>query len=224
MKHFILTRFMMHVGLSKEKNQNYVDSRIIPFNNFYVKSMIAQSNKDFVNVFFIDPKYSHFDYSKFHFDKLNCKIIYISKFTEIKDALKKNFNIKDNDFVLTTRMDSDDMIQKDFVKGIQNSAKQADSDCIVDFKKIIMMSIDDKSYRVRSYTANSMFLSTKTKLKNFEKFGCYSGKHGQLHERFKKKVVLNGVGGGCICHKNNILNTVGGKKEKVNISDLFPWV
>lgn len=217
-KHYIITRLLINFR-RKKQNQDYLDFRAKIFNKFYVKSMINQTNQNFENIFLIDSNYKNLDYSKFNFDKLNCRIVVRGEDPIIDSKAKY-------DYILTTRMDSDDIISNVFVDTVQKKFLDVKSECIIDFSKILFLDSEKKEYSVRKYKYTSMFLTTAFEPKNFLDKNCNSRTHGSMHREFQSKICIDDIGAACICHGKNYSNTVrgGNRKIVVDIKKHFSWI
>ena len=219
MQHFIVTRLMLNIR--EKKNQKYLDSRAKIFNDFYVRSMLSQTNKNFENIILIDPIYKNLDYSLFNFKSLNHKICYVDNPRKINYLEQKQ-----SDYILTTRMDSDDIISDNFVKNIQDKFLFVNDECIIDHKWLFFISENKKSVTARNYNCNSMFLTTAIRPKDYFQKGCYSAQHGAMPRKFAKKIIIDDYGSACICHGTNISNRIGSGKAlpNLNTKKYFSWI
>jgi hypothetical protein len=137
MKHFLLTRFNLKnraweatkdtipKGLTKE----WLINRIELFQNYCLPSVKNQTNKNFIWVIILDV-----DTPDFFKDKLksilnidlNIKLIFADGFNGLTPTLLneiKNITTPKDKYIITTRLDNDDIIHKDFVKTIQDLYK-----------------------------------------------------------------------------------------------------
>jgi hypothetical protein len=208
-KHFIITRFLQDFGRVKI-NQDYIDKRIYLTNNFYFKSLKNQKNQNFYSILLIDPKFKHFDFSKLE-ELGNCKVLYTDKHARsIFEELNAEFDLSTYDYIITSRVDSDDCIVSSYSNMIQKVFLDNKDTMLIDFDQVIFISNSKSKAGVRSYQGRSMFLSTAFKPEDYLKNNCYAKGHGQMKTLFKKIAVFEGVGGCCICHDSNISNSIGG--------------
>ena len=117
-KHYIIIRF--HYKSSDEK---LINNGIELFNNFTLKSLENQSNKNFEIILLIhnEINLNHSSIKKLLKIKtnLNIKLIRLKELQSYIDINSKNI-----DFLITTRIDNDDLIYKDAVKEIQNKCNK----------------------------------------------------------------------------------------------------
>jgi hypothetical protein len=222
-KHFIITRFLQDFGRVKI-DQSYIDKRIYLTNNFYFKSLKNQKNQNFESVLLIDPKFKRFDFSKLIMLK-NSKVLYTNKHArDIFEDLNKEFNLNSFDYIITSRVDSDDCIVSSYSNVIQKVFLENKDDMLIDFDKVIFCSNEKTKAGMRSYQGRSMFLSTAFKPREYLKYNCYAKGHGQMKALFEKIVVLDKIGGCCICHDSNISNSIGRNlvdPKKINFKKTF---
>lgn len=124
-KHYILIRFYCNEMMPKKKlfDKNLLDNGIDVFNNFTLKSLENQSNKNFEIILIINNEINinHPSIKKLLKIKtiLNLKIL---KNKEMKSYIYNNS--KNFDYLITTRIDHDDLIYKDAVEEIQNKCNK----------------------------------------------------------------------------------------------------
>ena len=73
----------------------------------------------------VSGEYMDWDFSSFHLDKIKHRILNAEEFPN--NLLTKED--KNLDYIITTRLDSDDMLHKDYVNNIQNNSE---IDCLID--------------------------------------------------------------------------------------------
>ncbi len=292
-----------------EDTQKRLDSRIKVFNNFYIPSMNSQTNNDFENIFIIDRLYKDLDYSQFHFNKLNHKIICLNRiqhekwghgeidmlqefykdhppsseerssgvknvdltdgtstsillpFSQTEQSLgheqyKKNleherfYNIDfgpqledyvsqaypDIDLMITTRVDTDDAIQKNFVDNIQNIVRKTKKSMFIDYRSVISAQVRSysppqvKTFKTFIYKGKdgTMMLSTVFEPKEFQKYHCYRGGHRNTARAFKRTQRIEDVGGLYLHWKGNVtkprLGTSTSLENTAKIKDYFPFL
>ena len=124
-KHYVLIRFYCFEMMPKNKlfDEKLLNNGIDVFNNYTLKSLENQSNKNFEIIIIIhnEINLNHSSIKKLLKIKtnLNLKVL---KLKEIKSYI--NINSKNFDFLITTRIDHDDLIYKDAVEEIQNKCNK----------------------------------------------------------------------------------------------------
>lgn len=202
-KHYIVTRFWCHNPNTKRPT-HWIKSRVNLFNNFYIKSLNAQSHKNFEVILLVSREYMNYNLESmgFNLDSIDYRIVCAEEYFENPSIILRKKELKLN-YIITTRLDSDDMLSKNFVKRIQNSAGP---DTIIDHThSFLTYSNFTKSLRV-PHDFNSTFLTTCFNPKKIKEQHCYSSSHHKLQKSFSEKFSLNLTGGLVICHGNNILN------------------
>jgi len=136
--HFLITRFnLKNPGWDVTKNnetlldENWMDERLELFSNFCYPSVINQSNKNFKWLLFFDNSTSEKYRNKIDQILNNHPLIipfYIDGMpnfqTAILNYIAKNAN--DKDYLITSRIDNDDCIHKDFINEIQKQFNKQD--------------------------------------------------------------------------------------------------
>ena len=77
--------------------------------------MNKQTKKNFKMFFLVDPYYKKYDFSKLNLND-NYEIIFLELLPETIRFVNLN-----NDFLITTRIDSDDFVCHDFIESIQST-------------------------------------------------------------------------------------------------------
>lgn len=216
--HIILTRFNVKIN-KKDRNHNlYLDAswlqeRFNAFENFCYPSIRAQTNKDFKWIVFFDvdtPKLfkekivSYKDCKEFTPVFVNC--IYNDNEAIPAEAKSKVLNELEvpQDFMLTTRLDSDDAIGKDFVKIVQNNFIEENG---VSLNLVYGYVLYEKKLYLRRYDQGNPFISLVEKLENFK--GAFQKSHQHLYEiGLMKNIKLKSKPSWLqVCHKENIYQT-----------------
>ena len=136
--HFLITRFnLKNPGWDVTKNnetlldENWMDERLELFSNYCYPSVINQSNKNFKWLLFFDNSTSEKYRNKIDQILNNHPLIipfYIDGMpnfqTAILNYIAKNAN--DKDYLITSRIDNDDCIHKDFINEIQKQFNKQD--------------------------------------------------------------------------------------------------
>ena len=134
MKHFLVTRFNIRFkewettkNGEKVLTDEWMEHRFRLFENYCLPSVMNQSNQNFIWCIFFDKhtKNKYTEKISYYIRKCgNIYPIYLNDATGMIDGLKKTIknNISEKDkFVITTRMDNDDILHKDFIKTIQDN-------------------------------------------------------------------------------------------------------
>ena len=124
-KHFIIIRFYCFELMPKNKlfDKNLLDKGIEVFNNYTLKSLENQSNKNFEIIIIIhnEINLNHPSIKKLIEIKTNLNL----KILKLKDLQSYiSINSKNIDYLITTRIDHDDLIYKGAVEEIQNKCNK----------------------------------------------------------------------------------------------------
>lgn len=216
--HIILTRFNVKINKKDRNHSLYLDTswlqeRFNAFENFCYPSIKEQTKKDFKWIVFFDvdtPQLfkerisSYKDCKEFTPAFVNC--IYNDNEAIPAEAKKKVLNELDvhHDYVLTTRLDSDDALGKDFVKIIQNNFIEENG---VSLNLIYGYVLYDKKLYLRRYDQGNPFISLVENVENFK--GAFQKSHQHLHEvgRMKNIKLKSKPSWLQVCHKKNIFQT-----------------
>ena len=141
-QHFLITRFNLRnpkwdVTKNNESllNDDWMSNRMWLFENFCLPSVINQTNKNFTWLLYFDTTTSD------HFKKLiteitqnytNIKVFYIDGMPNFKNEIQEYIsdNTRDASFVITSRIDNDDCIHKNFIDEIQKKFSNQDYQAI----------------------------------------------------------------------------------------------
>lgn len=199
MKHFIGTRFNLKSSdWKKSKSGNLVlteewlDHRFHLFENYCLPSVKNQSNQNFIWCVFFDidtPQNFKDRIVAFTANTANIIPLFIDGMINLNVSFK-NFiqeNITHNDsYIITTRIDNDDVVHKDFVDIIQ-SLYQASDCAVIDLRKGYQVSIDFAKPEVRVYTHPfNAFISVIENVKSFDT--VYSRMHYDWE--IEKNIIL----------------------------------
>ena len=124
-KHYILIRFYCFDMMKKEKlfEQSVLDQGVNVFNQYTLKSLENQSNKNFEIIMMIHNKINlnHKSIQKLYKIKSDIKIN-ILRYKEINSFIEKN--VKNIKYLITTRIDHDDLIYNGAVEEIQSKCNE----------------------------------------------------------------------------------------------------
>lgn len=180
-KHFLLTRFNLKVeawkttkNFQEVRTNEWLKERFKLFEKYCLPSVLNQSINDFTWYIFFDIDTSIFYRNKIEklIEKYTyIKVLYIDGLKklpyELKKHIKAQVNLKSIDYIMTTRMDNDDIIHKDFISSIQNVFQPIDK-TVIDVRKGYQLSIENKKREVRDYTHPfNAFISVIENVENF---------------------------------------------------------
>ncbi len=188
MKHFVGTRFNLKVfDWKKNKSGNsvltdaWLKDRFNLFEKYCLPSLINQSNQNFIWFVFFDVDTPRFYKDRIDFlrkDFPNFKPIFIDSLDKLTSSFKehilKHVDASDK-FIITTRIDNDDIIHKDFISTIQ-SLYIPEHLTVIDIRKGYQVSIDVHTPEIRNYIHPfNAFLSVVESLESFKTI--YSREH-----------------------------------------------
>lgn len=231
MNHFLITRFNLknpHWKNSKNEyhvlSKEWLDERFRIFETYCLPSVKNQSNQNFIWFVFFDV-----DTPQLYIQKINLiteqypnfEPIYIDGFKELGSALQQYIETSQPDpnaFFITTRLDNDDTIHKDFIKTIQKlyipKAKT-----VIDLRlgyQVILL--NGKDIEIRNYQLQyNPFLSLISNLVDFDNIMT------QKHDYWKTfpNTIINDTDHLWIqvIHQNNKLNRKLKTLKKVKAID-----
>ena len=137
MKHFLATRFNLKVEnwtTAKDGSlvltEKWLEERFELFEKYCFPSVTNQKNKNFYWLIFFDidtPTAFREKTKQLLSSHNNFKALYIDGIKSLNNSLIENIleNLDESDdFIITTRLDNDDSIHKDFIDTIQNKTKK----------------------------------------------------------------------------------------------------
>lgn len=180
--HFILTRYN-HGLYSNDKikdKKGWMDRRLELFSKCS-ESVVNQRCGNFRWIISIDPKTPNR-----YFKKISSMTNYNSIITtrEVRDFMKVNVDIMSKkEWVITTRLDNDDILDKDFVKVVQDEFKGVEE--VIDVRGWHY----DGQRKVESVRrrANSPFLSLVENRKGMETCLCHP--HTDMPDYFDSRLI-----------------------------------
>jgi len=164
-KHFIATRFNLRIG-NWETTKNgetlltdqWMEDRFKLFETYCLPSVLNQSNQNFLWCIFFDNNTKESDRDKIKKLTENfpiIKVLYIDGIDELRTGLisfiKKTPG--DFEFAITTRLDTDDLLHKDFIKTVQKLFKP-EHDAVIDIRTGYQVSIENGIGEVRNLNNN----------------------------------------------------------------------
>jgi hypothetical protein len=136
--HLLVTRFNLRnpewdVTKNNEKllTNDWMEERMWFFENFCFPTILAQTNQNFEWLLYFDittPEKFKTRISELIQNQLNFKVFYIDGMPKFYDELKKYISAIPNKkpYLITSRIDNDDSVHKDFINEIQLQFKQQD--------------------------------------------------------------------------------------------------
>jgi len=203
-QHFIISRF--NLGLydryEKEEALKWMDYRLKVFDCFTYPSIISQSNQNFIWLVLFDNKTSNFHrqiISKY----LQIIPIYC-KSTSIQDlsieGVKSHLQ-SDTDYIITTRVDVDDIISRNFVERIQLESPKEDNVQLV-FSLGYVLRLHDNILMEREYIYNQ-FPSYIERVTDDIRTVWFT-QHNLMHKTAKTKIISQGRMWCWLLHKKNL--------------------
>lgn len=164
MKHFLITRFNLRQDKWKtSKNgtavltDKWLKNRFVIFENYCLPSVINQSTQDFCWLVFFDtetPENYRSKIAELSLKYKNFRPVYVEGMVNFKKVGKENIlkEIKVTDkFMITTRLDNDDVIHKDFIKTIQMLYKPVHN-TVIDLRKGYQVTLKTNHSQIRKIT------------------------------------------------------------------------
>jgi hypothetical protein len=219
-KHFIITRYNVkpdgenfgkHHAINTEK---WMDHRFSLFRDFCFPSIVNQTNQNFVWLIFLNadtkPVFSE-QISSLINEHKHFRTIFIDGFGEFFKTLRSVIHeeMQGEKYLITSRLDNDDCIRRDFIQEVQNQF-QMQHKCIIDFPHGLSLEIEPRiRLAFRKITMNP-FISLIENAASFHTVMYYFG-HRQWknsgaeiisikHRRVWMQVI----------HKYNVSNTFKG--------------
>lgn len=227
MKHYIVTRLCVDSkfqGFLDDK-QEWLDYRLNLFNDFYVKGMESQTNKNFEVVLLVSAKYKNLDFSKFNI-KTNMSMFFFEGSWREDFSNRVIKHLDQDETVITSRVDSDDMLCQHYVENIQKNAR---IDSIMDHNCYYMVDKNFKKSAIISTSCNSMFISTCFKARDFVTKNVCAYNHRLLKDKpfWKSKKKIIGASAAAVCHGANSNTSAFRRKAKQDVNvikfkSLFP--
>jgi hypothetical protein len=180
MKHFILTRFNLKNelwknssdGSPKALSEEWLNNRFNLFETYCLPSVRNQINKNFIWILIFDsetPENFRKQIAELIKNDLNIKTIFVNGFKNLIPSLVSEIApfVKGEKHIITTRLDNDDIIHKDFVDTIQHMY-QPKTNLTIDLKKGYQLTLEPyKDLRLLESDFNP-FLSLVEATENFK--------------------------------------------------------
>ena len=217
--HLIVSRVALRWNHRNLKDwDSYVKDRLVLYRNYTLSSLINQSSQDFTLLSLVDesihlePTLENEVVLKTNLEVGSNKLLVPNMVQEYVSGLNEKY-----DYVIVTRLDSDDMISKNFIEEVRKNIKLNEyydiyDTFIYDFSKKIIYESGLYNHTI------SHFVSVMEK---FDSFDCqvYRHEHTNIRSFFKgyKSKTINGLE---IIHGKNMINSIkGNKTNKVKLED-----
>lgn len=202
MKHFLITRFNIPFEkFSQDKagkeilDAEWLSHRFNLFEKICFPSVQNQSEKGFIWMIYFDintPNVYKDRIEKLKSNFRNINPYYVQDMDDFYTSLNQDisFFLSDNDsYLITSRMDNDDLIHRDFIKTIQSLAQEKNK-YLIDLSRGYQMNLDGKVDKVIKQF--NPFISLKESVDSFEtvmahQHGRWRGKVSR--KRYKKKLL-----------------------------------
>lgn len=202
--HYIITSF--NWGVYKKRRYRdcaewWVEDRIRLFEKYTLPGMRAQTNQDFRWVLIFDPstpEIPNFDYDN---------IIYSTT-----PSARDNVARVGTEWLITTRIDSDDYFEPTFIEEIQRCFNK--KEVLVDIGGRQLDDRTGKFYEFPPYKCNSPFISLIEK-RPFKGIKCHN--HGDMKRYFKTKYINKKLAVQVV-HDNNLMNRLTNKPCSTTIN------
>jgi hypothetical protein len=218
-EHFLITRFNVQLAWTTKKwNQDWIEHRLPLFEQFCYPSVQMQSNQNFKWIVLFDTNSPEFLKEKIrkYSEWKNFIPIYIDEFNQsVLRSKIQSYLSTQTKYLITTRLDNDDAICKDFVKVIQDNFKKQDFG-FINFLYGYRWH-KDKIY-LHKYPSNS-FISLIERIKSptvdgFETVHC-GHHHGYLSSKGTITDIKSKPAWIIVVHKDNIGNKVHGIRQPI---------
>ena len=198
MKHFLATRFNLKVENWKTAKdgspvltEKWLEDRFELFEKYCFPSVVNQNNKNFFWFIYFDIDTPSFYKQKINLlfqNQTNFKAVFIDGVTNLQSTFTKNIEElldEKDEFIITTRLDNDDSIHKNFIDIIQKLAPKK-NETVIDVKRGYQIEIinDIVEYREFNFSFNP-FLSFVESSKEFDTI--FSREH--LDWRKEKNII-----------------------------------
>jgi len=203
-KHFIFTRY--NLGLYEnaliEDKVGWMERRLHLFDKC-ADSVKAQTNQDFTWIIAIDPKTPKRDFKRIQ--KVNTfNSVVCSEYPP--DFLRKIAKNIKQEWIITSRLDNDDLLEPDYIKEIQDNFKGKLE--VLDVKGRQLEVSSGKYYETGRDRPNSPFLSLIEP--NNDLKTCFYCNHTTMDEKFDSRLINKQLYVQVI-HQENVCNKIKGK-------------
>ena len=197
-KHFLATRFNIRIGgWDTTKNgetlldDSWMDNRFGLFENYCLPSVINQSNQNFIWCIYFDlhtPEVYKLRIKSLTESYPNIRIFFIDSIGELKPHLINFIKSSEHDncdYVITSRLDTDDLLHRDYINVVQQLFELSHI-TVIDVRSGFKINIEDGNCEIRNYTQSfNPFISLIE-----EREGAETVFNEMHHEWFNAKKVI----------------------------------
>lgn len=235
-KHIVITRFNLSQRWATDKTgqkvlgDKWLADRYILFENYCLPSIKSQTNQNFEWWVYFDNttnEYFRKKNSELHAIYPNFKPKYESSYDDFEENMPKEISsyLKDEgvDWLITTRLDNDDIFAIDTIDIIQKSFSQ-DNMHIIEMPIGLTMEIGNKTRLRKIRRLGNPFISLSENISmNDGVRGVYYHQHNQWKNN-ESKFISDRAQWIQVIHENNISNTAYGEEVlHIGISNRFKF-
>jgi len=201
--HYILTRFNLGLYDKHPDPEAWMEERIALFERYTFPSMMRQTCMDWTWVIVFDELTP---------PEVIVKYDYVDNITIISDlpATWLRQNVDGDKWLITTRLDNDDYVERDLMENIQGAF--VEDVLVVDTRGRALDTQTGIYYDPMREFPNSMFLSMIEHGRDCRT--CHFVKHTDMIARFPSR-KLDAYGWTMVCHGNNLMNSILPKYTKL---------
>lgn len=222
MKHALITQFAVrypegHVRRKWEQRKGWIDYRIDLFDKYCLPSVQAQTFKEFDWWLLIDHTIPGLENRHIEYLRQHANITWVKEYTEQGTVNEGELlsEVYKNEWVCSTRLDSDDIIRNDFMQILHENVSEEEA--WITFKYGYMMR--DGEVAPRQYTRNP-FVSYVEYASPFR--SVYSVGHKQVHIQDAPLKIIDTPGWIQVDHSDNIKNLVSRKMKEFDSQKITP--
>lgn len=214
LKHFLITRFNLKNEQWTQQNvlsEDWLEKRIELFEKVCFPSVINQSNQHFIWLIFfdIDTPQTIKNYVEENYTSDLIQIHYIDGFKELESSCRSivSSQIEHDSFYITSRLDNDDALHKEYIETIKNLSIPQ-SKTVIDIVRGYQLYHQNKGCRAKSYSSKfNPFISLISNANDLEliidkQHLDWNTKEYHCISYYDKKLWLQYI------HDNNQLNTL----------------
>jgi hypothetical protein len=213
-KHYIFTRF------NYPSDYGYLNKRLDIFNKITFPSFLNQTNKNFTWLISVNP--IHKDLFNSFLDRgINIQIIEEVEPSPFLSFLNKESQVN---YLITSRIDNDDAIHKDYIQTIHESFSQDQSTRIIDGNGYRLLENNEQyyfnCYHPKFISPFSTLIYKDPQYPIDSSSTIFASMHTQLHHKFSKIEFIPNRNWIQYIHDSNISNKGRGhEKTSINFKD-----
>jgi hypothetical protein len=250
--HFLVTRFNLRTRQwANDKNRgailtdDWLQHRLGLFESYCLPSVIAQTTKNFTWLIYFsndtdDPTRRHISFLTGSYPWI--RILYVEDQTEFAQGIK--FDIEKlrkprNEFIITTRIDNDDVIHPEMVGVVQQNFR-SQSFMAINFCLLYCLKVEGTPQLYCDISFSNHFISLIEKSDGSNMVGCYSRRDHEWNVKGSIYQVRDSAYCMELIHSRNMANVMKGfpvwkmerlqsfkinftKRPVITISDFFVW-